>query len=63
VDPGDVVESEAKARRLRGRVGLLTGVARVDGNVTMVGTMTFALGPTQPSNEEASANANSQWLA
>ncbi len=63
VHPGDVVEIEARVLCLRGRVGLLTGAARVDGKVALNGTMTFALGPTQPSNEEASADANPPLLA
>ncbi len=63
VHPGDVVEIEARVLRLRGRVGLLTGAARVDGKVAMDGTMTFALGPTQRSNEEASADASPLLLA
>jgi 3-hydroxyacyl-[acyl-carrier-protein] dehydratase len=45
VHPGDVVEIEATVRRLRSRMGLLHGVARVDGQVVCQGTMTFALGP------------------
>jgi 3-hydroxyacyl-[acyl-carrier-protein] dehydratase len=45
VHPGDVVEIEAVVRRLRSRVGVLHGVARVDGKVSIEGTMTFALGP------------------
>ena len=45
VHPGDVVEIEAIVKRLRGRVGVLTGHARVDGKVVCHGTMTFALGP------------------
>jgi 3-hydroxyacyl-[acyl-carrier-protein] dehydratase len=45
VHPGDVVEIEATALRLRSRMGLLRGVARVDGKVVIEGTMTFALGP------------------
>ena len=32
-------------RRLRSRMGVLHGVARVDGQVVVEGTMTFALGP------------------
>jgi 3-hydroxymyristoyl/3-hydroxydecanoyl-(acyl carrier protein) dehydratase len=32
-------------RRLRSRMGVLHGVARVDGKVVVQGTMTFALGP------------------
>ena len=33
--------------RLRSRMGLLKGVARVDGKPVVDGTMTFALGPVQ----------------
>jgi 3-hydroxyacyl-[acyl-carrier-protein] dehydratase len=45
VRPGYVVVIEAMVRRLRSRVGLLRGIARVDGRVAVVGNMTFALGP------------------
>jgi len=45
VRPGDVVEVEARVRRLRNRMGQLDGVARVNGRVVIDGTMTFALGP------------------
>src|SRR5689334_14740811 len=45
VRPGDVVEIEAVVRRLRSRMGVLHGIARVSGNVVVEGTMTFALGP------------------
>ena len=45
VHPGDVVIIEATVLRLRSRMGLLKGVARVDGKVVVEGTMTFALGP------------------
>src|SRR6266446_5308755 len=45
VHPGDVVEIEAKVLRLRSRMGLVSGTARVDGKVVVDGTMTFALGP------------------
>jgi 3-hydroxyacyl-[acyl-carrier-protein] dehydratase len=45
---GDVVEIEATVRRLRSRVGVLRGVARVDGRTVVDGTMTFALGPREP---------------
>jgi 3-hydroxyacyl-[acyl-carrier-protein] dehydratase len=45
VHPGDVVEIEATVRRLRSRMGVLRGIARVDGKVVCEGTMTFALGP------------------
>ena len=54
VHPGDVVEIEALVRRLRSRMGVLHGVARVDGKVVVEGTMTFALGPK---NENASPPA------
>jgi 3-hydroxyacyl-[acyl-carrier-protein] dehydratase len=47
VHPGDVVEIEVVVRRLRSRMGLLKGVARVDGKPVIDGTMTFALGPIQ----------------
>ena len=45
VHPGDVVEIEAVVRRLRSRMGVLHGIARVGGKVAVEGTMTFALGP------------------
>jgi 3-hydroxyacyl-[acyl-carrier-protein] dehydratase len=45
VHPGDVVTIEVVAKRLRTRVGVLAGKARVDGKVVVEGTMTFALGP------------------
>ena len=45
VHPGDVVEIEAIVRRVRSRMGVLHGIARVDGHVAVEGTMTFALGP------------------
>ena len=45
VHPGDVVEVEAIVKRLRSRMGVLSGAARVDGKVVCNGTMTFALGP------------------
>jgi 3-hydroxyacyl-[acyl-carrier-protein] dehydratase len=45
VHPGDVVEIEATVRRLRSRMGVLRGIARVGGKVVVEGTMTFALGP------------------
>jgi 3-hydroxyacyl-[acyl-carrier-protein] dehydratase len=45
VHPGDVVEIEAIVRRLRSRMGVLSGVARVNGHAVCRGTMTFALGP------------------
>jgi 3-hydroxyacyl-[acyl-carrier-protein] dehydratase len=45
VHPGDVVVIEADVLRLRSRMGLLRGIARVEGKVVVQGTMTFALGP------------------
>ena len=42
---GDQVIIEALVRRLRSRMGMLRGIARVDGRVVVEGTMTFALGP------------------
>jgi len=45
VHPGDVVVIEALVRRLRSRMGVLHGIARVEGQVAVEGTMTFALGP------------------
>jgi len=44
VHPGDVVEIEAVVLRLRSRMGVLKGVARVNGKRVVEGTMTFALG-------------------
>jgi 3-hydroxyacyl-[acyl-carrier-protein] dehydratase len=49
VHPGDVVEIEARVKRLRSRMGQLDGFARVSGRVIVSGTMTFALGPVQSS--------------
>jgi 3-hydroxyacyl-[acyl-carrier-protein] dehydratase len=49
VHAGDVVEIEATVLRLRSRMGVLRGIARVDGNVVVEGTMTFALGPARQS--------------
>src|SRR5579872_4677608 len=47
VHPGDVVVIEASVVRLRSRMGLLKGIARVNGKSVLEGTMTFALGPKQ----------------
>ena len=44
VYPGDVVEIEVTVRRLRSRMGQLDGFARVNGEIALAGTMTFALG-------------------
>ena len=43
VHPGDVVEIEARVKRLRSRVGQLEGFARVNGVTVVDGMMTFAL--------------------
>src|SRR5213595_3177301 len=43
VQAGDVVVIEAVVKRLRSRMGVLHGVARVDGKNAVEGTMTFAL--------------------
>jgi len=48
VYPGDVVVIEANVVRLRTRMGLLKGVARVNGERVIDGTMTFALGDPLP---------------
>jgi 3-hydroxyacyl-[acyl-carrier-protein] dehydratase len=55
VYPGDVVEIEARVKRLRSRMGQLGGYARVNGEVVLEGTMTFALGPAnvQPGHSGA----------
>jgi 3-hydroxyacyl-[acyl-carrier-protein] dehydratase len=47
VHPGDVVVIEVNVVRLRSRMGMLKGVARVDGKSVIDGSMTFALGPLQ----------------
>jgi len=47
VHPGDVVEVEARVKRLRSRMGVLNGYARVGSRVIAAGTMTFALGDAE----------------
>jgi 3-hydroxyacyl-[acyl-carrier-protein] dehydratase len=44
VHAGDIVEIEAIVLRMRSRMGLMKGVARVNGERCVEGTMTFALG-------------------
>jgi 3-hydroxyacyl-[acyl-carrier-protein] dehydratase len=44
VGPGDVVRIEAVVKRLRSRMGVLSGKATVNGERVLEGTMTFALG-------------------
>lgn len=53
VGPGDVIEIEAVVKRLRSRMGVLSGAARVDGTVVCHGTMTFALGPKAGGHPES----------
>jgi 3-hydroxyacyl-[acyl-carrier-protein] dehydratase len=48
---GDVLEIEARVKRLRSRMGELEGFARVDGRIVADGAMTFALGPAQGRGE------------
>ncbi len=50
VHPGDVIEIEARVKRLRSRMGQLNGFARVDGQMVLAGTMAFALG-ARPAQE------------
>ena len=50
VCPGDVVVIEAIVRRLRSRMGVLSGRASVNGKLVCHGTMTFALGD-RPASE------------
>jgi 3-hydroxyacyl-[acyl-carrier-protein] dehydratase len=58
VHPGDVVEIEATVVRLRSRMGVLHGVARVNGEVAAEGTMTFALGGRHEGDQDAAAAVN-----
>ena len=44
---GDIVEIEARVKRLRSRMGVFEGSGRVNGRTVIQGTMTFALGPVQ----------------
>ena len=55
VCPGDVMEIEATVIRLRNRMGLLRGIARVNGARVIDGTMTFALGSKEPSDASSQA--------
>ena len=56
VHPGDIVEIEAIVLRLRSRMGRLKGIARVNGEVVVEGTMTFALGPRGSSFDGSSGS-------
>ena len=51
VHPGDVVEIEALVGRMRSRMGMLRGIARVNGEVVVEGKMTFALGPRSDASQ------------
>lgn len=51
--PGDSIEIEVKVVRLRSRMGVLTGHARVGDRLLVRGTMTFALGPMADGSEGA----------
>lgn len=53
---GDQVQIEAIVRRLRSKMGMLRGVARVDGRIVVEGTMTFALGPKSESTGSPAAD-------
>lgn len=53
VHPGDTVRIEAVVERLRSRMGVLSGVARVGDQVVCDGRMTFALGPKTTAGEGA----------
>ena len=44
VYPGDVLVVEARVKRLRNRMGVLEGRAKVGNRIVANGTMTFALG-------------------
>ena len=51
--PGDTITIEVKVVRLRSRMGVLTGFARVGDRLLVRGTMTFALGPKADGSEGA----------
>jgi 3-hydroxyacyl-[acyl-carrier-protein] dehydratase len=51
VHPGDQVVIEAVVRRLRSRMGVLRGIARVNGQTVIEGTMSFALGSRTESSQ------------
>ena len=60
VHPGDVVEIEAVVKRLRSRMGVLSGAARVNGKVVCDGTMTFALGPDRTGRPDTAVQVTGQ---
>jgi len=57
VHAGDVVVIEATVVRMRSRMGLLKGIARVNGQPVIDGTMTFALGPVAPTRSSSPATS------
>lgn len=54
---GDVVEIEARVKRLRSRMGVFEGEARVAGRTVADGTMTFALGPAEGESDSPEPRA------
>jgi 3-hydroxyacyl-[acyl-carrier-protein] dehydratase len=50
VSAGDTVRLEGLVVRLRGKMGSLRGIARVDGQVVCEGQMTFALAERSPAS-------------
>jgi 3-hydroxyacyl-[acyl-carrier-protein] dehydratase len=60
VQPGDVVVIEARVKRLRSRMGILTGHARVNGRVVAHGAMTFALGPKAAGTDAGRTDASGE---
>src|SRR5690606_34518702 len=61
--PGDTVEIEAVVKRLRSRMGILSGAARVGGTVVCYGTMTFALGAKSGSATQNIIDAPAREIA
>jgi 3-hydroxyacyl-[acyl-carrier-protein] dehydratase len=49
--PGESVEIEVRVVRLRSKMGVLTGFARIGDRLLVKGTMTFALGPKADGSE------------
>jgi len=59
----DTVEIEAVVKRLRSRMGILSGAARVGGTVVCYGTMTFALGAKSGSATQNIIDAPAREIA
>ena len=49
---GDVVEIEARVKRLRSRMGIFEGFARVNGQIVVDGTMACMIGDASDLPEE-----------